>query len=127
MPGPTKTVVHVRTVPGPTKTVTQTNTVTRTAQVSTPTPTPGGGGGGNTFTGTGAQSLGTITLPTDSTLYWQCASCTATGMQITSDVNSDGSAINTLQKATSGQSAVSAGTYTNVDVNADGDFTITIR
>ena len=130
--GPTKTrtLVHVRTVPGPTTTVTgPTTTVTQTIPAPTSTPptptTPGGSD--NTFTGNGSQSLGTINVPSDSTLTWQCATCTATGMLITSDLNADGNAINVYQNATSGQSAISAGTYTNVDVNADGPFTITIR
>jgi hypothetical protein len=42
-------------------------------------------------------------------------------------MNSDENAIQVYQTATQGQSAVSAGTYKNVHVSADGDFTITIN
>jgi hypothetical protein len=77
------------------------------------------------FVGNGAENLGTIVVPVDSTLTWRCASCTETGMQIIS-VSDSYNTINVLQRATSGKSAVSADTYKNVSVNADGPFTITI-
>ncbi len=59
--------------------------------------------------GTGSQSPGTVTVPTDSTLTWQCSSCTQTPMQILSDYNA-GNAMTIDQVGTSRQSAVSAGT-----------------
>jgi hypothetical protein len=53
--GPTKTVVHVRTVPGPTKTVAgPTTTVTQTVSASTPAPaasTPSSGSGAQSSSG----------------------------------------------------------------------------
>ena len=45
-------------------------------------------------------------------------------MQIISDINENGNAISILQKGTSGQSVVSAGTYPGVTVYANGPFTI---
>ncbi len=127
--GPTKTIAHVRTVAGPTRT--QTATVTRAVQAAAPVasarpsgPT-GGGGNENTFNGNGSQNLGTITVPSDSTLYWQCDSCSS--MDISSQTNSDGNSISVSSSATSGQSPVSAGTYDNVQVTADGAFTIAIK
>lgn len=109
----------------------QTRTVTKTVTAPAPvTPAPASSGAGaasaNTFTGTGSESLGTITVPTDSTLRWTCSSCTETGMLIDSDLNADENAIEIMQTATHGESAISAGTYRNVHVDADGDFTITI-
>lgn len=59
----------------------------------------------------------------DSTLYWQCASCASSAMMITSDLN----AINVMSRLTSGQGSIAADTYKNVRVNAQGPFTITIR
>jgi hypothetical protein len=133
----TQTVASVRTrvkkVPVVrTRTVTQTvtapaQTVTAPASAAPASAPAGGTGGPNTFTGTGSESLGTITVPNDATLHWTCSSCTTTGMLIASDINGDGNSIQVYQTATQGQSAVSAGTYKNVSVNADGDFTITIN
>lgn len=129
--GPTKTIAQVRTVVGPTRTVTATATVTRTVQASAPVPSAqpsgptGGGGSGNTFNGNGSQNLGTITVPSDSTLYWQCGGCSS--MDISSQTNSDGNSISISSTATSGQSPVSAGAYDNVQVSADGAFTIAIK
>jgi len=78
------------------------------------------------FAGNGSENLGTIVVPTDSTLTWSCASCTETGMQILADGQGLGNDIEVMQTAASGKSAVSADTYHNVTVNADGAFTITI-
>jgi hypothetical protein len=71
------------------------------------------------YSGNGRKKLGTIRVPKDLTLRW-----TSDGgvFQIAADgglfVNSQGS---------SGTSAVAAGTYHNVVVNAIGNWTITIR
>lgn len=129
LPGPTKTIARVHTVAGPTRTVT--STVTRAVQASAPAPSAqpsgptGGGGNGNTFSGDGSQNLGTITVPSDSTLYWQCDSCSS--MDISSQTNSDGNSIAVSSSATSGQSPISAGTYDNVQVSTDAAFTIAIK
>jgi hypothetical protein len=127
--GPTKTITHVNTVAGPTKTVTV--AATRTVQAAAPAPSAqpsgptGGGGNGNTFSGNGSQNLGTINVPSDSTLYWECDSCSS--MDISSQTNSDGNSISVSSTATSGQSPISAGTYDNVQVTADAAFTIAIK
>jgi hypothetical protein len=127
--GPTKTIAHVRTVAGPTRTVT--STVTRTPQPAAsaasaqPSGPTGGGGEGNTFTGSGSRNLGTITVPSDSTLYWECDGCSS--FDVSSQTNSDGNSISVSSNASSGQSPVSAGTYDSVQVNADADFTIAIK
>jgi hypothetical protein len=114
VPGPAKTttVVHVRTVPGPAATVTQ------TVRASTPTPAApsSGGGGGQSFSGNGGKNLGTITVANDSTLTW-----TNDGPLFTM-LDDSGVPVNSV--AHSGTSALSAGTYTNVSVNALGNWTI---
>jgi hypothetical protein len=131
--GPTTTITKVQTVTGPTKTIKQvqtvtgpTNTVTRVVQTPSATPSgpTGGGGGGNVYSGNGSKNFGTINVPSDSTLYWQC-SCTS--IDITSDPNGDGNSISVSSQDTSGQTAVPAGSYENVQANAGGDYTITIK
>jgi hypothetical protein len=128
--GPTKTVVHVRTVPGPTKTVAgPTTTVTQTASSSTPAPAasaPSSGSGAQNFSGDGSENLGTINVPADSTMTWSEPGGNQTGFAVSSDVTSNDNLINFDQQGTSGKDAVSADTYTNVTVEADGSFTITI-
>lgn len=79
-----------------------------------------------TFTGNGSENLGTINVPTDSTLTWSEPAGNQTGFTVTSDLTDSGNMINFDQRGTSGKDAVSAGTYHNVTVNADGDFTITV-
>jgi hypothetical protein len=113
VPGPTTTVVHVRKVPGPTRTVTQ------TVQASTPTQATPSGGSGQSFSGNGGKSLGTITVANDSTLTW-----TNDGGLFT--LNDDSYGIYVNSQGHSGTTAVSAGTYKNVGVNAVGNWTVTI-
>lgn len=114
VPGPRKTttVVRVRNVPGPTRTVTQ------TVQASTPTTPSGGGGGGQSFSGNGGKNLGTITVANDSTLAWR------NDGGFFSVLDDSGVPVNS--QGQSGTSALSAGTYTNVSVNAIGNWTINI-
>jgi hypothetical protein len=106
--GPTKSITQ-QTVTGPTRTVTRTRTLQRTVQVATPAPNvpaanEASAGGGTTFTGNGYQNLGTVEVPSDSTLTWQC-SCSS--MEITSDPNSDGNNISVSSNASSGQTTSS--------------------
>jgi hypothetical protein len=128
--GPTRAVVHVRTVRGRTKTVAgPTTTVTQTASPSTPAPaasTPSSGSGAQNFSGNGSENLGTIKVPVNSTLTWSEPGGNQTGFAVSSDLTSNVNAINFDQHGISGKDAVSADTYTNVTVEADGTFTITI-
>lgn len=122
VPGPTKTgtVVHVRKVPGPTTTVTQ------TVQASTPTPATPSGGGGGRYSGNGEQQVGTINVAQDSTLNWTCnGECSI--FSIANDP-SDSNSINltSYSGAHSGQTNVSAGTYTRVQVITGGTWTFSI-
>jgi hypothetical protein len=122
-PGATKTKTVVRNVPGPTKTVTQ------TAPVATPPAANGGGGGsagGQHFSGTDTQNLGTITLAADSTLRWTCPGCSSANFIIQNDFGDANTiAVNSLDQ-TSGQTVVSAGTYTKVTVTGSGDWSFDI-
>lgn len=105
--------------------------ITRTVTVHDQTPTPAAtpaaapASGGQTFTGNGSQGIGTIHVATDSTLHWTCPSCTETGMLIIGEGAGLGD-MDIDQTATSGSSQVSADTYSDVKVDADGPFTITI-
>ena len=62
----------------------------------------------------------------DSTLTWSEPGGNQTGFAVSSDLTSNDNLINFDQQGTSGKDAVSADTYTNVTVQADGSFTITI-
>jgi hypothetical protein len=79
------------------------------------------------FAGVGTEDLGTITVPSDSTLSWSCPSCGSANYQI---FNSDpGSliAVNALDQ-TNGTTVITCGTYHDVTVNTEGQqwaFTIT--
>ena len=124
----TTTRVKSSTVTAQAQTVVR--TVTRAVRASAPAQPQGSaasGGGGQTFRGNSYQNLGTVNVPSDSVLSWQCPSCTS--MEITSDPNSDGNDISVSSQSTSGESAadptsgqaaVAAGTYKSVQVNADG-------
>lgn len=124
VPGGTKTVV--RGVPGPTKTVTvsgPTKTVTQTVTASTPA-TPSSGSGQHS--GTDTQNLGTINVPVDSTLRWTCSGCSSSNFIIENDPgDANLIAVNSLNQ-TSGQTVVSAGTYTKVTVIGMGPWSFTI-
>jgi TolA-binding protein len=72
------------------------------------------------FSGNGGKNLGSITVPSDSVLEW-----TNDGeiMQIFDDEM----AIGVNSQGHEGDTVVPAGTYENVEVNAMGNWTITIR
>ena len=72
------------------------------------------------FSGNGGKNLGTIKVPTDSTLTWTCDG------DIFSVRGESSLGIFVNSQAHSGDSAVAAGTYTGVLVNAIGNWTITI-
>jgi hypothetical protein len=130
---------------GSTKTITQTNTViqthtvtvvrraaaaaprtiTKTVAAAAPAPapsssaSPGSGGGGQSWSGNGTRKIGTITVQQDSEIKW-----TNDGglFQIFDNEN----AVEVNSQASSGQSAISAGTYHAFEVNAAGNWTVQI-
>ena len=124
---PTKTVVHVRKVPGPTTTVSgPTTTVTQTVQTTTSAPTTTSGGGGGTgssgalsWSGNGIKKIGTINVPVDSVIKW-----TNDGGMFS--IYDDENAVEVSSQAASGQSDLAAGTYHGFQVNAIGNWTIDI-
>jgi hypothetical protein len=71
------------------------------------------------FSGNGRKNLGTVRVPEDLTLRWTCDGGV---FQISAD---GGLFVNS--QASSGTSAVAAGTYRDVVVNAIGNWTITIK
>lgn len=82
-------------------------------------PVPSGPPREQDFQGNGGQRLGTIALPTDATIHW-----TNDGALFTVADPTTGIFINS--RAASGTSAVTAGTYRNVLVNAVGNWTLQI-
>jgi hypothetical protein len=108
----TKTVPEVRT---------KTETVTAKAAPTEPAPVPSSSSGeGQAFSGNGGKNLGNVEVPTDSTLSW-----TNDGgiMQIFANetevlLNSTGH---------SGDTFLPAGTYSSMQVNAVGNWTISIE
>jgi hypothetical protein len=106
VPGPIRIRTKVKMVPAPTATPARSS-----SQNSSET--------GRSFSGNGSKNLGTITVNHDSTVRW-----TNDGdlFQVFDDnfgfgINSQGG---------SGESALPAGTYSNVSVNAAGNWTLRI-
>ena len=121
VPGPTKTVVHVRKVPGPTTTVTQ----AVAAAAPAPSPASGGSGGGGPagtqhFSGTNQQNLGTISVPTDSTLSWSCPGCSDTNFIINNADGDSGFIPTNGFEQVQGVDPISAGEYHTVVVDTTG-------
>ena len=145
-PGPASSVTRVKTVTTPGKTVTTPgktviveqpprvvhSTTTRTV-IRTTTTTSTVSSGSSTasvspqaFNGSGNESLGTITVPTSSQLKWQCSGCANSTFAV-SNSSTDPSQLGVqAQNTTSGQTAVAAGKYTSVSVQATGSWSITI-
>jgi hypothetical protein len=130
------------------KTTTETNTTTDTmtqtvaqtvtqkpksvAPASAPSPSgqASGGGGSATqhFSGSGQKSLGTITVPVDSTLSWSCAGCSSTNFIINNAKSDDNSIPTNGFQQTHGVDPLPAGTYHTVVVDTTGsDWTIDIK
>jgi hypothetical protein len=118
-PPSTTTVLRARTETA-TGTVTNapTNTQTATAQGGATATVPPSGS--VSYSGNEGMDLGTITVSSSSTLRW-----TNDGALI--QINDDGHGIAVNSGAHSGTTAIEPGTYNNVNVNASGDWTITIK
>jgi hypothetical protein len=71
------------------------------------------------FSGNGSKNLGTIHVPTDSTLSWTCDG----DLFILQDENYD---IFVNSQGHSGTTVADAGTYKKVDINAIGNWTVKI-
>ena len=75
-----------------------------------------------TFAGNGGKRIGTIRVPSDATLYW-----TNDGGLFQIFAEPYGGGLDVNSQAASGDSAVAADTYTDVMVNAVGNWTIRIE
>ena len=75
------------------------------------------------WSGNGTRSLGTITVPHDSTLRWTVS---GGAILIGSDIGPGGASLNVGSQSPSGESAVQSGTYRNVQVISTGDWTLSI-
>ena len=94
------------------------------APAPAPMPTPSGP---QVFHGTGQKSLGTINVPTDTTISWSCPSCGNENF-IINNANSDSGTISTnALNQTSGVDPISAGAYHTVVVDTtSGPWTVTV-
>jgi hypothetical protein len=101
--------------PPPAKTVTTTLTTTATPASSSGSSSAGG----LSWSGNGGEHIGTINVPQDSEIQW-----TNDGSIFQVFDNENGPEVNS--QASSGQSAISAGTYHGFEVNAVGNWTIKI-
>ena len=118
LPAGTYHTVVVDTTGGPwTVTI---GSVTSTAPAQIP-------GGHQVFQGTGQQALGTIVVPTDTTISWSCPAC-ANNNFIINNAQSDVNAIATNGlNQTNGVDPLPAGTYHTVVVDTTGGpWTVTI-
>jgi hypothetical protein len=125
----TTTVVSNNTVATTvTETQTETQVVRKPARTVTVNPASSAGpsGGGRTYSGNGDKNFGTIDVPVDSTLKWTCQCDPTNGFYLSSDINDQGNDISIQQNGSSGESAVSAGTYRNVHSIGNGTFTFRI-
>lgn len=142
--GSTKTVTTeaaprtVQVAQAPTHTVTVTHVVvhTHTHTVTAPAPespseassgsgSSGGGssGGGGSYSGNGTKNLGTLTISEPSTLRWHA---TEGFFGVDGATSSYEHTIAISSKASSGESAIEPGTYHEVNVLAEGEWSFTI-
>jgi hypothetical protein len=74
-----------------------------------------------TYSGAGGQNLGTIHVPVESTLTWECPSCTSDNFQIFNGASdSNEITVNALNQ-TSGKTHIDEGSYHDVLVNTEGE------
>jgi hypothetical protein len=126
--GPTTTVQAAQT---PARTVTHVvvhnHTRTRTVtQAAEPAESPSGGaseGGGNSYSGDGTKSLGTLTITQPSTLHWHASEGFFAVEGATSGYDHT---IAISSKASSGESSIEPGSYHEVSVLAQGEWSFTI-
>ncbi len=74
-----------------------------------------------TYSGTGGENIGTIHVPTDSILTWECPSCGSDNFIVGNSPNDESQIdVNTINH-TSGETHVDEGTYHDVEVNTEGE------
>lgn len=124
---PNTTVTRTTTVAGPTRyktrpaaarTIVKTRTVTTAAPApkpASPPPAPAS----MSFSGNGGKKIGTINVPRDSTFKW-----TNDGQLFQTFDDNEGIGVNS--QGHSGSSDLPAGSYTGVQINADGNWTVSI-
>jgi len=79
------------------------------------------------FTGTGQKNLGTIVVPVDSTVSWNCPSCGSTNFIINNADGDDSTFPTNALDQTHGVDTLAAGTYHTVVVDTDAPGPWTIR
>lgn len=106
----------------PAETVTRTVTATRTVRApaaAAPAEPARPAARALEYSGNGSRNVGTITVAEDSTLRW-------TNDGDIFQIFDDGFGLSVNSQGASGETFVGAGSYTNVTVNAIGNWTITI-
>lgn len=124
--GSTATVTKTAAAAGPVTTSSAGNAVTTSSAATQTTPAQAKPQP-KMFQGTGQEALGTIVVPTDTTISWSCPNCASSNF-IINNAQSDANAIptNSLNQ-TSGVDPLPAGTYHTVVVDTTGGpWTVTI-
>jgi hypothetical protein len=104
--------------------VVHTHTVTASAPTA-PRAGSEGGGGGRSYSGTGTTTVGTLTVPRDSTLRWTCErECSRFSI---SNSASDENSIALASGGHSGSAPISAGTYHGVRVTTGASWSFRVE
>jgi predicted RNA-binding Zn-ribbon protein involved in translation (DUF1610 family) len=115
--------------PSMTTSATAPKSVPAPPSVSAPTPpsTPAPAAKVQTFEGVGQKDLGTIVVPTDSTVSWNCPSCGSTNFIINNADGDDNSFPTNGLDVKQGVDPLPAGTYHTVVVDTDASGAWTVR
>jgi hypothetical protein len=97
----------------------------RAATPAKPKPKPKPNPKPRTFAGNGTESLGTIRVTVASAIDWTCDGCSTFGMD-SAPAAGDVSYISIDSQASSGTSQIAPGTYGNVQLFADGTWTVKV-
>jgi|GEM_PF-4043036 len=124
---PGKTITKPgKTVTLPGKTITRTVTATQTETATVTASSTAAPAGTQSFSGANTQNLGTIQVSGQSLLRWSCAGCGGSTFTITNGSSDPGTIGVNAKSSTSGETAVAAGTYTDVTATGSGPWTFTI-
>jgi cytoskeletal protein RodZ len=105
---------------------TATSSASGSASQATATPTTAAAAP-QVFKGDGSENIGTLSVPTQSTLTWKCPTCANNNVIIDNSPSDAGTITVTADGPTGGRTAIDAGTYHDVSVNTEGQaWTITI-
>jgi len=87
---------------------------------SSPTPASSTPAAAQTFRGDGSENIGTVNVPTQSTLHWSCATCAHENFVVSNNVRDAGLIDVDALGPASGQTVLDAGTYHDVAIDTEG-------